>query len=158
MLNLAVDLNWLERCPKIRKPRITFLQPTTAICTIKMKLTAFSLRPMKNTIWSMRSTRSQSIRECGRGKLRPSKNPRGLSKKTTLSVQNSLDGPTKAGDVRYVPILDPSLACTPNMVFKMSGRTCVSKSCRKYAPTISSHFSRSSTPSVDPRWLSKIAS
>ena len=109
MFNCAVDLGWLARAPKIKKPRVAlftsdfrYLRTTEEID--RFLRAAADEGELVQALYAMAIFTGLRAGELG-----------GLQwgdvnfEQRLITVQRSFDGPTKAGDVRYVPILDALL-------------------------------------------------
>jgi integrase len=109
MLNVAVDLGWLARAPRIRKPRIPVFSMDFSYLRTKEEVARF-LRAAKaegELPYAFYATATYTgMRQGELAGLRWSDVDLDARR---IVVQRSYDGPTKAGDVRYVPILDPML-------------------------------------------------
>lgn len=109
MLNAAVELGWLAAVPRIRKPRVRLFNRDFQYLRTDDELRRFldAAHPEGELVFALYATAVYTgMRE---GELA------GLHwedvdfDRRLLTVQRSFDGPTKADDVRYVPILDPLL-------------------------------------------------
>lgn len=109
MLNVAVDLGWLAKAPKIKKPRVPlFTRDFHYLRTddeIRRFLdAAFSEGEVVGALYA--AAVYTGMREGEFAGLRWDDID---LERRLITVQRSFDGPTKAEDVRYVPILDPLL-------------------------------------------------
>jgi integrase len=109
MLHVAVDLGWLVKMPHIRKPRVrlissdySYLRTETEISDV---LTA--AREEGEAVFTLYATAIYTGMRAG--ELAGLQWPDVDFDRRLITVQRSFDGPTKAEDVRYVPILDPLL-------------------------------------------------
>lgn len=109
MLNLAVDLKWLASAPNIKKPRVRLFSEDFCYLRDDSEIRRFlnSARIEGEVEFALYATAIYTgMRE---GELA------GLTwrdvdlGKRLITVQRSFNNPTKSGDVRYVPILDPLL-------------------------------------------------
>ena len=109
MLNVAVDLGWLAKVPRIRKPRIPVFSKDFSYLRTKEEVARF-LRAAKaegELPYAFYATAIYTgMRQGELAGLRWSDIDLDARR---ITVQRSYDGPTKAGDVRYVPVLDPML-------------------------------------------------
>jgi len=109
MLNLAVELEWIARAPRIRKPRIrhggrdfNYLRTDDDIARFLR-----AARAEGELVFVLYATATYTGMRAGE--------LAGLRwacvdlDRRLITVERSYTGPTKAGDVRYVPILDPLL-------------------------------------------------
>ena len=123
MLNVAVDLGWLHSAPRIRKPKVRLFSKDFRFLRNESEIARFlraardvdDLReyPRKNEKWrasivfNLYATAIYTgMRE---GELAALEWDDIDLERRLITVQRSFDGPTKADDVRYVPILDPLL-------------------------------------------------
>lgn len=109
LFNYAVDLGWLIRTPRIRKPKVRMFDQDFHYFRSEDEIKRFlnTVRENREDAFVLYATAIYTgMRE---GELA------GLHwndvdfDKRLITVQRSFDGPTKAGDVRYVPILAPLL-------------------------------------------------
>ena len=109
MMNLAVELGWLIRVPKIRKPKIRlfskdFRYLRTDDEVARFLRAAFAQGQLVGTLYA--TAVYTGMRE---GELAGLRWDKVDFERRLITVDFSFDGPTKADDVRYVPILDPLL-------------------------------------------------
>jgi integrase len=109
MMNLAVDLGWLGRTPKVHKPRIPLFSADYQYLRTHEEIDRFlgAARHegvLAHALYTVAVYTGLRAGELGGLHWADVDLDRRL-----LTVQRSFDGPTKAGDVRYVPILDPLL-------------------------------------------------
>lgn len=109
MLNVAMDLGWLTKVPKIKKPRVPLFTRDFNYLRSESEILRFldAAYDEGEVVGALYTTAIYTgMRE---GELA------GLHwddidlERRLITVQRSFDGPTKAEDVRYVPILDPLL-------------------------------------------------
>lgn len=121
MLNLAVDHGWLAKTPKIRKPQIRIFASEYRYLRTDEEIERF-----------LRSARESSERQyvlyataiytgMRQGELAGLKWEDVDFERRLITVQRSFEGPTKAGDIRYVPILDPLLPLLREWKLKTPG-------------------------------------
>lgn len=109
MLHVAVDLGWLAKVPRIRKPRVRLIPADFAYLRSEEEIIRF-LRAARAegedvfTLYAMAIYTGMRAGELA-GLLWSDVD----LERRLITVQRSYDGPTKADDVRYVPILDPLL-------------------------------------------------
>lgn len=109
MLNYAKDLGWLLVVPRIRKPKVRFnehdFQFLRTTDEIRRCLEAAQVEgPMAVAMYAMAiytGLRAGELAELTWDLI--------SFDKRLITVQGSFGGPTKGGDTRYVPILDPLL-------------------------------------------------
>lgn len=109
MLNLAVDLGWLARAPKIRKPNVRVFDQDYRYLRddedYHRLLTA--ARDEGEDAYVLYAT--ALFTGMRQGELAGLRWVDVRFNQKRIVVQHSFDGPTKAGDVRYVPIFDDLL-------------------------------------------------
>jgi integrase len=126
MLRMAIEWGWLDSLPKIRKPKIRLFNADYRWLRSNDEISRF-LESAKaeelHTVYPMYSTAIYAGMRAGE--------LAGLQwrdidfDRRLITVQRSYDGPTKAGDIRHVPILDRllpvlkewRLACGSRLVF-----------------------------------------
>jgi len=121
MLNLAVELRWLKHAPRIKKPRLpTFSSDYRYLRTAEeIQHFLITARNVSEGAFALYSTAIfTGLRQ---GELAGLRWQDVDLEKRLITVQRSFRGPTKAGDVRYVPILDPLLAILKEWRAKSSG-------------------------------------
>lgn len=107
MLNVAVDLGWLIRIPKIKKPEIftkAFRYLSTEEEFFRFLRGAFADGELVGMLYA--TALYTGMRE---GEVAGLRWDRIDLAKRLITVEFSYDGPTKGGVVRHVPILDPLL-------------------------------------------------
>ncbi len=109
MLNVATELGWLTRAPKLRKPRVPVFSTDFSFLRTKDEIARF-LRAAKAEGELPFAFYAAAIYSGMRqGELAGLRWADVDLDARRIVVQRSYDGPTKAGDVRYVPVLDPLL-------------------------------------------------
>lgn len=109
MLRLAVDLGWLVKVPKIRKPRVRIFDKDYSYLRTETEVRRFlaAARDEGELAFTLYATAiCTGMRE---GELAGLRWDKVDFARRLIIVDFSYDGPTKAEDVRYVPILDPLL-------------------------------------------------
>jgi len=109
MLNCAVDLNWLAKVPRIRKPKVRLFNQDFRYLRTPEEVARFlrSAAEEDDLVHALYATAVYTgMRE---GEVAALRWEDVDFEKRLITVQRSFHGPTKAGDVRYVPILDPLL-------------------------------------------------
>ena len=121
MLNCAVDLGWLKQAPKVRKPRVhlfskdyRYLRDDDEV----RRLLAAARDEGADTHALYATAIYTGMRQGELAGLRWSDVD---LERRLITVQRSFKGPTKGGDVRYVPVLD-ALLPTLRQWRLMSGR------------------------------------
>ena len=106
MLNVAVDLGWLLKVPRIRKPKVRIFDADYSYLRTDDEIRRFLVAAHRegSMVFALYATAVFTGMRAGElAGLRWD----GVSfERRLITVQRSFDGPTKAGDVRYVPILD----------------------------------------------------
>jgi len=121
MLNLAVDLAWLHRAPKIKKPRIPLFSHDYRFLRTDDELARF-LRAAEEEGEAVHALYATAVYTGMRaGELGGLRWDDVDFERRLITVQRSFDGPTKAGDVRYVPILDALLPVLRNWRLRHPG-------------------------------------
>jgi integrase len=144
MLNLAVDLEWIDRTPRIRKPKARSASSDFRYLRTEDEIRRF-LRAASAEgehvfhLYAVAIYTGMRAGELG-----------GLSwddvdlDKRLITVQRSFNGPTKSGDVRHVPILSPlmpllrewRLRHPGRLVFTSAAGTMLSPSARVFQETL----------------------
>lgn len=109
MLNLAHELGWIERVPKIKKPKVRIFDADFRYLRTDDEVKRFlaAARDEGDVVFTLYATAVYTGMRAGE--------LGGLTwddvdlERRLITVQRSFDGPTKSGDVRYVPILDALL-------------------------------------------------
>jgi integrase len=109
MLNAAVDLGWLTKLPRIRKPKTSLFSADYSYLRTQVEIDRFLLAASSEgpLVYALYLTAlCTGMRE---GELAGLRWDDVNFENRLITVQRSFDGPTKAGDVRYVPLLDALL-------------------------------------------------
>lgn len=111
MLNLAVELGWLARKPRIAKPRVALFSHDFRYLRTASEVDRFLVSARDEADPSVVVLYATAVFTGMRaGELAGLRWDDVDFANRHITVQRSFDGPTKAGDVRYVPILDALLA------------------------------------------------
>ncbi len=156
MLNLAVELNWIERCPKIKKPKTRLCDSDYRYLRTKEEVQRFlvATQAEDEQVYVLYALAVYTgMRE---GEIAALKKSSVDFQKRLIIVQNSFEGPTKAGDVRYVPILDPLLPilqswfikCPGSFVFPNTAGNMHQESARIFQETLHRVLARAEFPKV----------
>lgn len=121
MLNVAVDLGWLLRAPRIKKPRVPLF--TRDFYFLR---TDDEIRRFLDAAWSegeivgalYTAAVYTGMRE---GELAGLRWEDVDLERRLITVQRSVAGPTKAEDVRYVPVLDQLLPVLKKLRLRCPG-------------------------------------
>lgn len=121
MLNYAVDLGWLAKPPRVRKPKIVLNPHEFRYLRTENEIRRFlrAARHEGEDVFALYATAVYTGMRAG--ELAGLKWSCVSLERRLITVQASYDGPTKAGDVRYVPILDPLLAVLREWRLKVQG-------------------------------------
>lgn len=122
MLNVAVELNWLIKPPRIKKPKIRLFSADYRYLKSAAEIDRFLRAAFAESedVFMLYATaiytgmRAGELAALERGDIN--------LERRLITVQRSFDGPTKAEDVRYVPILDPLLPLLRSWLLKTPGR------------------------------------
>jgi integrase len=109
MLNFARDLGWIDRVPRIKKPRVRIHGKDFAFLRTLADVRRF-LEAAKNdgdVVFALYATAVYTGARAG--ELAGLRWEDVDFDRRLITLQRSFDGPTKADDVRYVPILDALL-------------------------------------------------
>ena len=109
MLNYAVELGWIDRAPRVRKPKVvlnaqSFRYLKTRNEIERVLAAAHAEGPLVHALYSAAAFTGMRAGELA-----------GLTwscvdfERRLITVRCSYDGPTKNGEIRYVPILDALL-------------------------------------------------
>jgi integrase len=109
MLNMAVDLGWLIKAPRIRKPRIPIFHKDFHYLRTKAGIARFLRAAREEGEMAFACYSTAIYTGLRAGELAGLRWDDVDLEARRITVQRSYDGPTKAGDLRYVPILDPLL-------------------------------------------------
>ena len=121
MLNHARDLNWISETPRIRKPRIPLFTRDFAYLRTDEEISRFLLSAQREgehvyMLYAFAIYTGMRLGEIAGLRWDCVDFTRRL-----IAVQRSFEGPTKAEDVRYVPILDPLLPLLRQWKLKLPG-------------------------------------
>jgi integrase len=109
VLNLAVDLGWLVKPPRIKKPKLRLFNTDYRYLRTKEELSRFLIAALEEgeLVAAMYATAVYTGLRAG--ELAGLRWDCVSFEQRLITVQFSFEGPTKSEDVRYVPILDPLL-------------------------------------------------
>jgi integrase len=121
MLNYAVDLGWLAKPPRVRKPKIVLNPHEFRYLRTENEIRRFlrAARQEGEDVFVLYATAIYTGMRAG--ELAGLKWSCVSFERRLITVQASYDGPTKAGDVRYVPLLDPLLPVLREWRLKVQG-------------------------------------
>ena len=111
MLNVAVELKWLATAPKIKKPKISQNGEEFRYLKAREEIERFlkAARTEEDDVFVLYFTAIHTgMRQGELAGLRWS-DVELHPEKRRITVQRSFNGPTKGGEVRYIPILSPLL-------------------------------------------------
>ncbi len=121
MLNLAVDLGWLLRAPRLKKPTVRIFDQDFRYLRSDEEIQRFlrAAREEGEDAFVMYATAIfTGLRE---GEIAALRWTDVLFDRRLIVVQRSFDGPTKSGDVRYVPLLAELLPVLKEWKVKIGG-------------------------------------
>jgi integrase len=109
MLNVAVDLGWLAKVPRIRKPKVRLISKDYSYLRTEDELARFlrAARAEGENVYALYATAVYTGARAG--ELAALRWEDVDFEQRLITIQRSFDGPTKADDVRYVPIVDALL-------------------------------------------------
>lgn len=121
ILRVAHDIGWLHKLPKIKKPRIRLFDKDFSYLRTDEEISRFlvAARDEGELVYTLYATaiytgmREGELAGLHRGDL-------DLGRRL-ICVQRSYDGPTKGGEARYVPILDPLFPILKEWLLKCGG-------------------------------------
>lgn len=121
MLNLAVELNWLNKAPRIKKPKIRLFSSDYRYLRNKEEIDRLLRAAFAEgeDVFMLYATAIYTGMRAG--ELAALQRADINFEKRLITVQRSYDGPTKAEDVRYIPILDPLLPLLREWLAKTPG-------------------------------------
>ncbi len=159
MLRVGHELGWIARVPKIHKTRIPLFDSDFSYLRTKEEIARFlaAAKAEGDLVFALYATAVYTGMRQGElaglqwgdvdldGRL--------------IAVQRSFDGPTKAGDVRYVPILDPllpvlrewRLKCPGKLVFPNQADTMHGPSARVFQEVLHRVLKAAAFPTVQRR-------
>lgn len=109
MLNCALDLGWLEKVPRIKKPRIRIFDRDFSYLRSDAEIRRF-LGAAEDEGQMIHALYASAVLTGAReGELAALTWGDVDFERRLITIQRSFEGPTKAEDVRYVPILDELL-------------------------------------------------
>ena len=136
MLNLAVDLRWLDKAPRIRKPKVRLFNRDFRYLRTTADITKFLAAAREDSELAFVLYATAIYTGCREGELAALTWGDVDFDRRLITVQRSFDGPTKANDLRYVPLLDglveileawrtknPTTLLFPNQAGAMHGKS-----------------------------------
>lgn len=122
MLNAAVDLGWLVKVPKIRKPKVRLFSKDYHYLRNREEIGRFLKAAFDEGALVGHLYATAVYTGCREGELAALTWDKIDFEKRLITIDASFDGPTKAEDVRYVPILDALLPLLRAWRLKMPGK------------------------------------
>lgn len=155
-LNAAVDLGWLAKTPRIRKPKVRLFSSDYSYLRTQAEIDRFlaAATDEGQLVYALYLTAvCTGLRE---GELAGLRWDDVDFETRLITVQRSFEGPTKAGDVRYVPVLDAllptlrrwRLVCPGALVFPNGGGRMYGKSGRVFQEVLHRVLDRAGFPKV----------
>lgn len=154
MLNLAKDLGWLSAVPRIRKPKLRLFEQDFAFLRTDQEV-ARVLREARATGEIVHALYATAVFSGMRkGELAALRWEDVDFDRRLITVQRSYEGPTKPGDVRYVPILDAligtlkrwRLRCPDALLFPSEAGTMRDPDSRIFRETLHAVLARAGLP------------
>ncbi len=109
LLRLAVELEWMPRAPRVRKPKVRLISQDFAYLRTDDEIARF-LRAAREEGEAVHALYATAIYTGARaGELAGLHWDAVNLERRLITIQRSFDGPTKADDVRYVPVVDALL-------------------------------------------------
>jgi integrase len=122
VLRLAVELEWMPKMPRIRKPKVRLISRDYSYLRTDEEIARF-LRAAKVEGLEVHALYATAIYTGMRaGEIAGLLWPDVDLDRRLITVQRSFDGPTKADDVRYVPIVDALLPILREWRLRHPGR------------------------------------
>ena len=109
LLRLAHELGWMPRLPKIRKPKVRLISQDYCFLRTADEVRRFLVAAEQEGEQTLVLYASAVYTGAREGELAALQWADVDFENRLVVIQRSFDGPTKADDVRYVPILDPLL-------------------------------------------------
>ena len=109
ILRVAQDLGWLERLPRIKKPRVRLITADFSYLRTDDERARFLRAALEEGQLAYALYATAIYTGMRAGELAALQWADVDFDQRLITVQRSFDGPTKSSDVRYVPILDPLL-------------------------------------------------
>jgi integrase len=109
MLRLAVDLGWMPRAPRIRKPKVRLIGQDYSYLRTEAEIARFLRSAEEEGPVVAMLYESATFTGLRAGELAGLQWPDVNFEQRLITVQRSFHGPTKSDDVRYVPIVDALL-------------------------------------------------
>ena len=122
MLGLAFDLKWITEVPRIKKPRTALFSTEFSHLRTDGEIKDFLLSAQREGEQVYIIYASAIYTGLRAGELATLRWDCVDLERRLITVQSSFNGPTKAGDVRYVPILDPLLPILREWKLKIGGQ------------------------------------
>jgi integrase len=122
MLNVAVDLGWLTKVPRIRKPKVRLISQDFSYLRTDEEIGRL-LAAAKEEDEAVAVFYATAVYTGARaGELAGLRWDDVDLEQRLITIQRSFDGPTKADDVRYVPVLDVLLPILRTWRLRHPGR------------------------------------
>jgi len=147
LLRLAHELGWIVRVPSIRKPRTPLFTRDFRYLRTEEEVARFlrAARDEGDFVFALYATAVYTGLRAG--KLAGLRREDIDLERRLITVQRSFDGPTKSGDVRYVPILDPLLPVLRAWLLMCPGQVVFpNEAGRMHSP--SAYVFQASTPNI----------
>lgn len=109
MLRYAQDLKWLVEVPKIKKPKITLFEKDFRFLRTHEEISRFLRAAQSESQLAFTLYITAVYTGLREGEVAGLKWTNVNFERRLITIQNSYNGPTKSGDIRHIPILDPLL-------------------------------------------------
>ncbi len=109
MLNCALDLEWLEKVPRIKKPRVRIFERDFCYLRTDSEIRRFLAAAEEEGQMVHALYATAMLTGAREGELAALTWGDVDFERRLITIQRSFEGPTKANDVRYVPVLDELL-------------------------------------------------
>ena len=122
MMNVAVEMNWLVKAPKIKKPKVRIFNKDYRYLKNKEEVDRFlrSAFVEGEGVFMLYATAVYTGARAG--ELAALERDDINFDQRLITIQRGLNGPCKAEDIRRVPILDPLLPLLREWLLKTPGR------------------------------------
>jgi integrase len=122
MLNVAKEIGWLALVPRIRKPKVRIFSADFSYLRTDEEVRRFLVAASEEARVTFVMCSAAIYTGMRAGELAGLHRGDVSFESRLITVQRSFSGPTKAEDVRYVPILDPLLPLLREHRLAISGR------------------------------------
>jgi integrase len=157
MLNAARDIGWLAMAPRIRKPKVRIFGNDFSYLRTDEEVRTFLVAAIEEDAKVFAFYATAIYTGMRAGELAGLHWGDVSFERRLISVQRSFSGPTKAEDVRYVPILDPllplfrerRLTTTGRLVFPNDAGEMFDQSARVFQENLQRVLKRAGFPMIE---------